>query len=65
MLVLTRLSGQSIRIGDSITVTVLGVRGGSVSLGIEAPKNVTVDREEVHERKLAEGPKSGRRRTRE
>lgn len=47
MLVLTRKIGETIRIGDEITVRVLGVRGGQVSLGFAAPSNVRIFREEV------------------
>lgn len=54
MLILTRRPGQSIRINENVKVSVLGIREGAVSLGIEAPKHVVVDREEVYERKLAE-----------
>jgi len=50
MLVLTRKSGESIRIGDDITVTVMEIRGKQVRLGIEAPPEVTVHREEVYRR---------------
>jgi carbon storage regulator len=50
MLVLTRKLGESIRIGPGIVVTVLGVNGQQVRLGIEAPKDVTVHREEVYAR---------------
>jgi carbon storage regulator len=50
MLVLTRKPGDSIRIGPDIVVTVLGVNGQQARLGIEAPKDVTVHREEVHAR---------------
>lgn len=60
MLVLTRLPGQSICIGDSIKVTVVGVNGHAVSIGIQAPKQVVVDRQEVHERKLVEARRSRR-----
>lgn len=48
MLVLSRLKGKTIRIGDDITVTVLDTRQGSVRLGITAPKDVPVHREEVY-----------------
>ncbi len=51
MLILTRHVGESIKIGEIITVTVLGVKGGQVRLGIAAPKEVEVDREEVYDRK--------------
>lgn len=52
MLVLTRNSGESIRINDNISVTVLGVKGNQVRLGIDAPKDVTVHREEIYLRIL-------------
>jgi carbon storage regulator len=50
MLVLTRRIGEAIRIGPHILVTILGVKGSNVRLGIEAPKDVAVHREEVFER---------------
>ena len=50
MLVLTRKLGESIRIGDSIVVKIVDLDGRHVKLGIEAPKNVTVNREEIYER---------------
>lgn len=59
MLILTRRVGEAIKISDSITVVVLGVKGGQVRLGIEAPQGVAVDREEIAERKAAGLPKSG------
>lgn len=49
-LVLSRYVGESIMIGDDVCVTVLGVIGNNVRLGIVAPKEVRVDREEIHER---------------
>jgi len=54
MLVLTRRVGEVLRIGDTIEVTVMGVKGNQVRIGINAPRNVTVDREEVAERKQRE-----------
>lgn len=54
MLILTRHSGQTINIGKDIKVTVCGVRGGQVRIGVDAPKEITVDREEVTERKRIE-----------
>lgn len=57
MLILTRKVGESIQIGDEITVTVIGVQGMQVRLGINAPKNVAVDREEIAVRKAAGSPK--------
>lgn len=47
MLILTRKTGESINIGDDITVTVLGVQGQQVRIGITAPKHVPVNREEI------------------
>jgi carbon storage regulator len=52
MLVLSRKPGQEIVIGDNIRITVVAVRGEQVRLGIEAPRNVSVDRQEVHDRRL-------------
>jgi carbon storage regulator len=50
MLVLTRRSGQVIRIGDSVTITVVQVTNGRVRIGIDAPNNVPVHRGEIYER---------------
>lgn len=50
MLILTRRLGESVKIGDRVTVTVLGVKGGHVRLGFTAPKDVAVHREEIYER---------------
>lgn len=50
MLILTRKPGETLMIGDNVTVTVLGVSGTQVRIGIEAPKTVSVHREEVYER---------------
>ncbi len=58
MLILSRHAGESIQIGDNITVVVLGIKGSQVRLGIEAPKGVAVDRKEIAERKAAGLPKS-------
>jgi carbon storage regulator len=58
MLVLTRKPGQSIIIGDGIEVQVLSVAGEKVRLGITAPKDVGIYRNEVHERIAEEGPPS-------
>lgn len=57
MLILTRKPGEVIRIGNNITATVLGVNGQQVRLGINAPKGVPVDREEIAIRKAGEMPK--------
>lgn len=53
MLILTRRPGQSIKIGEDIEVAVIGVHGSQVRIGIRAPKQVAVDREEITLRKLA------------
>jgi len=64
MLVLTRKLGENIRIGDSVKITVLEVRSGQVKLGIEAPADVKVHREEIYariqeeNRRAAGGPRS-------
>ncbi len=50
MLILTRRVGETLMIGDEVTVTVLGVKGNQVRLGVEAPRNVSVHREEIYER---------------
>jgi carbon storage regulator len=50
MLILTRRVGESVVIGEDVTVTVLGVKGNQVRIGINAPKNVAVHREEIFER---------------
>jgi carbon storage regulator len=50
VLVLTRRIGEKITIGDNVTVSVLGLKGHQVRIGIDAPRDVTVNREEVHQR---------------
>lgn len=50
MLILTRRVGESLMIGDDVSVTVLGVKGNQVRLGVNAPKEVAVHREEIYHR---------------
>lgn len=54
MLILTRRPDETVVIGKDIRVVVMGVNGNQVRIGIEAPKNIEVDREEIHERKQQE-----------
>ncbi|MBB3227093.1 carbon storage regulator [Luteibacter sp. Sphag1AF] len=58
MLILTRRVGETLMIGDEVTVTVLGVKGNQVRIGINAPKNVAVHREEIYQRIKNEGESS-------
>ena len=48
MLILTRRVGEAMKLGEEITVTVLGVRGNQVRIGIDAPKSVAIQREEIY-----------------
>jgi len=58
MLILTRKAGEAIVINDTITVKLIEIKGGQIKLGIEAPETVTIHREEVYARILAENKKA-------
>ena len=61
MLILTRRVGETVMIGDEVTVTVLRVKGNQVRLGVNAPKSVSVQREEIFHRIKREGAERGDR----
>jgi carbon storage regulator len=50
MLILTRRVGETLMVGDDVTITVLGVRGNQVRIGVNAPRRVAVHREEIYQR---------------
>jgi carbon storage regulator len=60
MLILTRRVGETVMIGNDVTVTVLGVKGNQVRIGVNAPKDVAVHREEIYERIKREEDQEGR-----
>jgi carbon storage regulator len=59
MLILTRRAGEALRIGDEIEVTVMAVNGSQVRIGISAPRDIAVDREEIAERKRRDREAAG------
>ncbi|MFO7808661.1 carbon storage regulator CsrA [Guyparkeria sp.] len=59
MLILTRRIGEVLRIGDDVAITVLGIKGNQVRIGIDAPKDVSVHREEIYQRIKSETEQDG------
>ena len=59
MLILTRRVGESVVIGDDVDVTVLGVKGNQVRLGVKAPRDISVHREEIYQRIRRENENDG------
>lgn len=59
MLILTRRVGESVMVGDDVTITVLDVKGNQVRIGVNAPKDVAVHREEIYERIRQEKEQGG------
>jgi carbon storage regulator len=64
MLILTRRIGEKLRIGDNTTVAVLGVNGNQVKIGVEAPRGLSVHREEIYQRIQEEGKRVAAKRDR-
>ena len=63
MLVLTRRVNETLMVGDDVTVTILGVKGNQIRIGINAPREVAVHREEIYERIKADGHPEEHQRT--
>lgn len=62
MLILTRRVGETLIIGDEVSVTVLAVKGNQIRIGVDAPKEVSVHREEIYQRIQTEGHRSANQR---
>lgn len=59
MLILTRKVNETLMVGDEVSVTVLGIKGGQIRIGINAPRDVSVHRQEVYERIMQERKEAG------